>query len=130
MILKRYIDCYFEDIIDVRVRDGYALVVVPKNKYHFGNAFELRSSTHYRLAASNHSPDGIFVLKLPGSDARTLELRNIDVAPTLLASIQLPISTHFDGSSLVGGKVSENYLFKWRLLRKISNISLKSHYST
>ncbi|RLG39901.1 MAG: hypothetical protein DRO05_07700, partial [Thermoproteota archaeon] len=118
-VLGKYVGDLFECIEPIRVGDAYALLLVPKMKYHFGNAFELRGVELNRIAASNHSPDGMFLLRAPFLEAKTAEVRNFDVAPTLIASMDLPIATHFDGIPAVRWDKKVNYFLRWKILRKL-----------
>ncbi len=84
----------------VHLKKGVSTVLNPTNeelvisKYH--------STTHYRdKQRGTHEPEGIFVLHGPGVKSDTpLDADIIDVVPTLLAYMGLPVPKHIDGKVL------------------------------
>ena len=122
-VLAKYVGKLLEHIEPLSVDRIIALLLVPRKGLHFMNDFQLRGSTILKFAASRHSPAGVFILKGPGVKPGLKNIKNIDVAPTVLSLFGLPLAKHFDGQSIIDRLPSiEDYIVKWRLLRKISQL--------
>jgi len=82
------------------------LIAVPTNYEYLFNCWELGSGDWFSVApakVADHSPNGIFFLRGPGVRSANFlgELSILDVLPTILYSLGLPIPTHVDGQIVI-----------------------------
>ena len=73
----------------------------------------------------DHHPDGIFMI-YPHDSEWIGKIRAVDVAPTVLNLLNLPVPLDSDGTSLIGKDTGRfDYLGKWKLLRRIMGVKAK-----
>jgi predicted AlkP superfamily phosphohydrolase/phosphomutase len=120
-ILSLYVGELFERVekIDLKVP---ALLVVPRWGLHFLNDPLLRRLALVEFAEAKHSCAGVFILNGRKLDPQFTNVKNTDIAPTILSAFRVAQANHFDGHSLLnsGTRGSLSYINRWRLLRKMS----------
>jgi|GEM_PF-1059142 len=73
----------------------------------------------------NHHPEGIFMM-YPHDGGWAGRIKAVDVAPTILSLLSLPLPPDVDGHSLVKTDTGRfDYLKRWNLLRKILAVRIK-----
>lgn len=97
---------YLPDIIAITVKDQYNIStrISRSHKRHPANGSFIKTEEHWRRISGSHRREGIFIMKGPyiqsGVEMPLFEI--VDVFPTILYQLGLPVPTDVDGRVLTG----------------------------
>ena len=109
----------------------YAIYVVPQEKFYlnFDRIYAKIPSSIINFARVSHGQYGIFVLYDSKKCSRKMVVsgENVDITPTLLACLDLPVPSYADGKPLIpptNETKTVNYITKWKIARKLHKIDV------
>jgi len=123
---------FFEEVHKYGLHDDIYLVhVVPKDDFYVicEKCFEKFPEPLLRIPTARHSPYGVFIMHDKSYENVQLvnDVYNVDVVPTVLARLGLPIPSYTDGKVMIQSSnrlARKDYRSRIMLLRKIQRLKL------
>lgn len=109
-------------------------IAVPRNNYSFFNMYGFSSHKSIENTfgnSGNHTPNGIFIAKgidiISGKEIKNVEI--IDLAPTILHIMDIPIPDHMDGKVLRAIFIKDSEILKRKVKyqKRSEKLALNEH---
>jgi len=127
-VLRTYIDCVLDHVEVIKTFNWKALMIKPKGGETLVVDESLPETHYFNFAWSSHSPIGVFIMYskrcIPQNGYKPIILENIDIMPSILAHLNLPIGKHFEGKILKDLICSPHihvidYIVRWKIAKKL-----------